>query len=341
MGDQRGPAGAPAPTATGLPGNIRACLFDLDGVLTETAAVHAAAWKQMFDEFLRAARSRRTRPSPRRDYDEYVDGKPRDGRHTRRSSPRAASSSRREPTTTPRTRHVQGLGSRKNDLVQEQIERDGVTRLRRLGALRRAARAAGLRTAVVSSSANTDDVLQSPGSGICSRRASTGSSPTRAPPRPASRRRTCSSPARPRVETSASEAAVFEDALAGVAAGRAGGFGLVVGVDRVGQADALRGHGADIVGGDLQTCWWPGAGVHEVPAASVQGQPLHEAATGATGEGAADRTFEFAPWSLREAGLHCDHLARSRSRCSRCPTATSASAATLTRASRTACPAPT
>ncbi len=238
----------------GLPAGIRACLFDLDGVLTQTARVHAAAWKQMFDEFLPERSKRTGEPSvpfdPVRDYDEYVDGKPRyDGVRSFLAS-RGIELPEGEPSDPPAAETVHGLGNRKNELVLALIERDGVQAYD--GSVRyvQAVRDAGLRRAVVSSSANTRQVLVAADiadlfeevvDGIVAEREHLKGKP--APD-------TFLAAARA-LDVAAANAAVFEDALAGVAAGRAGRFGFVVGVDRAGQADALREHGADVVVSDL------------------------------------------------------------------------------------------
>jgi beta-phosphoglucomutase family hydrolase len=238
----------------GLPAGIRACLFDLDGVLTQTARVHAAAWKQMFDAFLRERAARtgeRLVPfDPVVDYDEYVDGKPRyDGVRSFLAS-RGIELPEGEPADPPSAATIHGLGNRKNELVLELIERQGVERYE--GSVRyvRATRDAGLRRAVVSSSANCRQVLEAAGiadlfevriDGIVAERERLKGKPAPDTFLAAARAFGVEPPA----------AAVFEDALAGVAAGRAGGFGFVVGVDRVGQAQALREHGADVVVSDL------------------------------------------------------------------------------------------
>ena len=238
----------------GLPNAIRACLFDLDGVLTQTAKIHAAAWKEMFDAFLRE-RAAQTVESfepfdPVADYDEYVDGKPRyDGVRSFLAA-RGIALPEGTPDDPPDAATVHGLGNRKNELVLAMIERQGVEVYE--GSVRyvRAVRDAGLGRAVVTSSANADEVLAVAGiddlfdvriDGVVAAREHLEGKP--APD-------TFLAAARA-LEVVPDRAAVFEDALAGVAAGRAGRFGLVVGVDRVGQADALREHGADVVVGDL------------------------------------------------------------------------------------------
>jgi beta-phosphoglucomutase family hydrolase len=237
----------------GLPDEIRACLFDLDGVLTQTAKVHAAAWKEMFDDFLRKRAARTGTPfvpfSPH-DYDEFVDGRRRyDGVRSFLAS-RSIELPEGTPDDPPDAETVYGLGNRKNELVLAMIERLGVQTYH--GSVRyvEAARAAGLRRAVVSASANCREVLQAAGieelfeariDGIVAEREGLAGKP--APDTFLAGARALG--VQPR------HAAVFEDALAGVGAGRAGRFGFVVGVDRVGQAEALRAHGADIVVSDL------------------------------------------------------------------------------------------
>jgi beta-phosphoglucomutase family hydrolase len=238
----------------GLPDGIRGCLFDLDGVLTQTAKVHDAAWKQMFDEFLRARASQSGQPftpfDPVRDYEEYVDGKPRaDGTRSFLES-RGIELPEGSPDDPADAQSVNGLGNRKNVILLEMIRTQGVEAYE--GSVRyvRAAREAGLRRAVVSSSANCHDVLVAAGiddlfeariDGVTARKEHLRGKP--APDTFLAGAKALG------LEPSA--AAVFEDALAGVEAGRAGRFGYVVGVDRVGQADALKAHGADVVVTDL------------------------------------------------------------------------------------------
>jgi beta-phosphoglucomutase family hydrolase len=238
----------------GLPDSIRACLFDLDGVLTQTAKVHARAWKQMFDEFLRA-RAERTGEEfvpfdARDDYDAYVDGKPRyDGVRDFLAS-RAIELPEGDADDPPDAKTVRGLGNRKNDLVLALIRRDGVDPYEGSVRYLHAAAEAGLRRAVVSSSAHCKDVLEAAGI--------EGLLEVRVDGVVAQEEKLTGKPApdtylfaAERVGVEPAQAAVFEDALAGVESGRAGNFGCVVGVDRVGQAKALREHGADIVVQDL------------------------------------------------------------------------------------------
>jgi beta-phosphoglucomutase family hydrolase len=238
----------------GLPDEVTACLFDLDGVLTQTAKVHAAAWKEMFDSYLRERAARAGEEfvpfDPVADYDEYVDGKPRyDGVRSFLAS-RGIELPQGSPDDPPGAETIDGLGNRKNEIVLEMIRRDGVEPYEGSVSYVKAAQAAGLRRAVVSSSTNCRDVLAAAGiddlfeeriDGVVAEREHLSGKP--APD-------TFLAGARALGVTSG-QAAVFEDALAGVEAGRAGDFRFVVGVDRVGQADALRAHGADVVVRDL------------------------------------------------------------------------------------------
>jgi beta-phosphoglucomutase family hydrolase len=232
-----------------LPPGITACLFDLDGVLTDTAAIHARAWKEMFDAFLRAS-EKSQRPFDDDDYARYVDGKPRlDGVRSFLDA-RGIDLAQGSSTDPPGTATVHGLGTRKNDLVLELIRRDGVDAYPGSVRFVEAVRDAGLRRAVVSSSTNCREVLVAAGiehlfevrvDGIVAAREGLAGKPAPDTFLAAARE----------LEVEPARAAVFEDALAGVEAGRAGAFGLVVGVDRVGQTEALKEHGADTVVRDL------------------------------------------------------------------------------------------
>lgn len=238
----------------GLPAGIRVCLFDLDGVLTDTAAVHAAAWKEMFDEFLLVYAGQRGLPfqpfDARHEYDAYVDGKPRVDGVRDFLAARGIVLPEGGPDDPPDAPTVNGLGNRKNVAVQQRIRTYGVHVFEGSRRYLIAAEQAGLRRAVVSSSANTREVLDATGLAQYIEERVDGLTirieGLRGKPAPdtflAAARRFGVTPA---------EAVVFEDALAGVQAGRAGQFGYVVGVDRVGQAEALRAHGADIVVKDL------------------------------------------------------------------------------------------
>ncbi len=244
-----------------LPEGISACLFDLDGVLTQTAKVHASAWAQMFDGFLRDRSERLDEPfepfTPG-DYDRYVDGLPRLDGVRRFLESRGIELPAGSPEDPAEAETVHGLGTRKNDLVLALIREQGVEAYPGSISFVGAARDHGLRRAVVSSSTNCRDVLAAAGieelfevriDGEVAEREGLAGKP--APD-------TFQSGARA-LGVEPAQAAVFEDALAGVEAGRAGSFGYVVGVDRKDQAQALRRHGADVVVRDL-------ADLLEVPA---------------------------------------------------------------------------
>jgi beta-phosphoglucomutase family hydrolase len=237
-----------------LPDQVSTCLFDLDGVLTQTAKVHAAAWKEMFDAFLLErshGTSEETRPFELPgDYVDYVDGKLRsDGVRSFLAS-RGIELPEGSADDPPTAQTVNGLANRKNALLLELLRRQGVDVYEGSVRFVEAARDAGLRRAVVSASKNCREVLAAAGiedlfevriDGVV-----------------AEQRRLRGKPA-PDMFLAAAEAlgveparcAVFEDAVAGVESGRAGSFGWVVGVDRTGNAAALESHGADQVVGDL------------------------------------------------------------------------------------------
>ena len=252
--DRRTPAPSGRATELSLPSRVQACLFDLDGVITQTAKVHAAAWKEMFDAFLKA-RADNTGEAfvpfdEVGDYDAYVDGKPRsDGTRSFLAS-RGIELPEGVPDDPLDAETVQSLGNAKNEIVLRRIRTDGVEAYD--GSVRyvRAVRAAGLRRAVVSSSTNCADVLIAAGiadlfeeriDGVTAERDHLAGKP--APDMFLAGARA--------LGVDPGDAAVFEDALAGVAAGRAGRFAFVVGVDRAGQARELKAHGADVVVGDL------------------------------------------------------------------------------------------
>jgi beta-phosphoglucomutase family hydrolase len=238
----------------GLPDGVTACLFDLDGVLTDTASVHDAAWTHTFDAFLRARSERTGEPfvafDPVHDYQDHVDGKPRaDGVRDFLAS-RGITVPEGDPDDPPGADTVAGLGNRKNAELLECIRRDGVRVYEGSRRYLAAARSAGLRRAVVSSSANAGDVLEVTGLAAYVEGRVDGVTI-----------RERGLPGKPAPDTflagaallgvAPEHAAVFEDAVAGVAAGRAGRFGYVVGVDRVGHAAALRAGGAETVVRDL------------------------------------------------------------------------------------------
>ena len=238
----------------GLPDGITACLFDLDGVLTQTAKVHDKAWKQTFDDFLRGyakAHDQEFREfDPDKDYDEYVDGKPRyDGVRSFLES-RDISLPEGSPDDAPEKDTICGIGNRKNDLVLKLIKHDGVQPYEGSVRYLKAARDAGLRRAVVSSSANCHDVLVAAGIEDLLEERVDGNTADQEHLKGKPAPDTFLAGAR-KLGVEPAQAVVFEDALAGVQAGRAGKFGYVVGVDRVGQADGLKSHGASVVVKDL------------------------------------------------------------------------------------------
>ena len=239
----------------GLPDGVTACLFDLDGVLTDTAAVHNRAWTQTFDEFLQRRADATGEPfvafDPGADYNAFVDGKKREDGVRSFLASRGVVLPEGTHEDPPDADTVWGVGNRKNELLLATLERDGVEVYEGSRRYLQAAKDAGLRRAVVSSSANTAQVLEVTGlaelvelrvDGLTARERGL--------------------PGKPAPDTflaaaadlgvTAAQAVVFEDALAGVQAGRAGDFGWVVGVDRVGQAEALAAQGADVVVQDLE-----------------------------------------------------------------------------------------
>jgi beta-phosphoglucomutase family hydrolase len=240
--------------ALGLPDLTRGLLFDLDGVLTQTATQHAAAWKLMFDAFLAQRAQDTGEPftpfDSGADYDTYVDGKPRLAGTQSFLASRHIELPTGTPQDPPGTPTRYGLANRKNDLVLELIRTQGVAVYPGSVRYLHAARDAGVPCAVVTSSANAELVLTAAGlaelfdarvDGVVALREGLAGKP--APDTYLAGAQLLGVPP--------GAAVVFEDALVGVAAGRAGQFGYVVGVDRVGQADALRAHGADVVVRDL------------------------------------------------------------------------------------------
>lgn len=238
----------------GMPAGIRACLFDLDGVLTQTDVVHAVAWQQMFDAFLQRHAAGTGQPYVPfdlvSDYGRYVDGMPRaDGARSFLAS-RGIELPEGGDDDDPGAETVRALGDRKNAILLRKIAEDGAAAYPGSVRFLRAVRAAGLGCAVVSASANCRAVLE--GAALLDDFQAVVDAEA------ADRGRLRGKPALDTYLAAArllgvgpAAAAVFEDAQSGVAAGRAGGFGLVVGVDRIGQADALRREGADVVVTDL------------------------------------------------------------------------------------------
>ena len=238
----------------GLSAAIRVCLFDMDGVLTKTATVHATAWKQTFDALLRRLAERNSQPfkpfDDVADYEQYVDGKPRaDGVRSFLMS-RDIDLPEGSPDDPITAETVQGVGNAKNEAFNDLLQTQGVERYE--GSVRyvQAARAAGLRTAVVTSSANCDAVLAAADMTDLFDTTFDGNDLNKqkllGKPAPDSYLAAARA-----LDAEAAQAAVFDDAQAGVQAGRAGGFGRVIGVDRLGQTEALFAHGADIVVQDL------------------------------------------------------------------------------------------
>ena len=235
-------------------GAYRAWLFDLDGVLTRTAEVHAAAWKQAFDGFL-AEESRRTGQvyapfDPEADYRRYVDGEPRDDGVRNFLRSRGIVLAEGGPDDPPGARTVTGLATRKNGLVQTELSLRGVSVYDGAVALVRLLRSRGVATAVVSASENTAAVLRAAHladlfdvrvDGVTVKEHRLAGKPAPDSYLEAARM----------LDVGPDHAVVVEDALAGVEAGRSGRFGLVVGVDHHHRADELLAHGADVVVTDL------------------------------------------------------------------------------------------
>jgi beta-phosphoglucomutase family hydrolase len=238
----------------GLPDTVRACLFDLDGVLTDTASVHRKAWKAMFDAYLRERSERTGEPfvpfDIAADYLTYIDGKKREDGVRSFLAARDITLPEGDSDDAASAETVNGLGNRKNEQFHQSIHEDGVKVFEGSRRYLEAVAAAGLAVAVVSSSSNTREVLEVTGldkfvqrrvDGVTMREEHIAGKPA-----PDSFLR-----AAELLGVEPAKASVFEDALAGVEAGRHGNFGCVVGVDRVGQAEALRRKGADIVVADL------------------------------------------------------------------------------------------
>ena len=235
---------------TGLPETITACLFDLDGVLTGTAILHREAWKRTFDEFLRVRDGAGFREFTDQDYAAHVDGRPRADGVREFLKSRGIELPEGSPDDGVDAPTVNGLGNRKNELVLQIIDERGVNPYPGSVRYLEAVKKAGLRIAVVTSSANGAKVLDAADltrfveariDGLVLRR-----DHLKGKPAPDSFLAGAKA-----LGVEPKQAAVFEDALSGVQAGRAGDFGYVVGVNRENQADELRAHGADIVVDDL------------------------------------------------------------------------------------------
>jgi beta-phosphoglucomutase family hydrolase len=231
-----------------------AVLFDLDGVLTDTAKIHAACWKEMFDDFLRQRAAENKEPfrpfDIASDYKLYVDGKARfDGVQSFLES-RSIHVPYGEPDSPPNNETICGLGNRKNEMVKEAIESEGVEAYEGSVAFVRHLRMHEIKTAVVSASSNCESVLTSAGIADVF--------DVRVDGEVAARLKLAGKPAPDTFLKAAEElgvapnrAVVVEDAISGVQAGRDGGFGLVIGVDRKGDPESLWANGADIVVNDL------------------------------------------------------------------------------------------
>jgi beta-phosphoglucomutase family hydrolase len=237
----------------GTAGSLGAWLFDLDGVLTDTASVHAAAWGQTFDELLARRAGVGVPPTPFdpiADYEQFVDGKPRlDGVRSFLAS-RDIHLPEGRPDDATNRQTVSGVGRRKNELVLRMLQEGGVVAFPGSVALVRALRAAGRRLAVVSASENCAAVLDA--AGIA------GLFDVRVDGQVTSEHRLAGKPAPDTYLFAARQlgieprhTGVVEDAPAGVASGRAGHFGLVIGVSRGASADELLRSGADVVVSDL------------------------------------------------------------------------------------------
>lgn len=232
----------------GLPDHVRACLFDMDGVLTDTASVHERAWKSMFDEYLRQ-RGEQSEFSDD-DYRQYVDGRPREDGVRDFLKSRDIELPDGDPDDQAGADTVYGLANRKNALFLHVLHRDGISAFEGARRYLEAVTDAGLAVAVVSSSTNTREVLEITGldkfvvcrvDGLTVGKQHLKGKPAPDPYLYAARQ----------LDVAPADAAVFEDAISGVQAGRAGHFGCVVGVDRTGSAEDLRHNGADIVVSDL------------------------------------------------------------------------------------------
>jgi beta-phosphoglucomutase family hydrolase len=243
------------PAVNGLPEQIRAALFDLDGVITPTALIHAAAWAEMFDGFLRQREGPGFRPFDRvDDYAQYVDGRARaDGTRAFLES-RGITLPEGSPGDPASADTIEGLSERKDEIFRRHLDERGATPYPGSVRYLHAVRAAGLRTAVVSASRHCAQIVAAAGLA--------DQFDARIDGQVAAEERLYGKPAPDtylaaarRVNVIPAQAAVFEDAIAGVTAGRAGRFGLVVGVDRSDgsghHAQDLRDHGADTVVGDL------------------------------------------------------------------------------------------
>lgn len=233
--------------------NFDAFIFDLDGVVTDTAKIHADAWKKTFDDYLKKRASDKDPFVPfdvKLDYARYVDGMPRyDGVKNFLES-RGITLPYGSPEDPPDKETICGIGNKKNQIFQKYLEKDSIHVYDSTIELIKSLRENNIRTAIVSSSKNCKTVLELVNitdlfdvkvDGVDSRKLGLKGKP--APD--------IFLTAAEKLDTLPSRSIVVEDALSGVEAGRSGGFGLVVGVDRAGQAETLKNHGADVVVSDL------------------------------------------------------------------------------------------
>lgn len=230
---------------------LKALIFDLDGVITKTAAVHEHAWKLLFDEYLRT-RAEPFQEFTESDYLKFVDGKPRYNGVESFLKSRGIELARGDPTDAPGNGTICALGNQKNVYFRKVLDAEGVSSYESTVRLIRDARAAGIRVGVASSSANAGDVLARAGLSdlIEARVDGVVSAAEKLAGKPAPDIFvTCAA----RLGCTPSEAIVFEDATSGVAAGKAGKFALTVGLNRgdAAQGAALREHGADVVWDDV------------------------------------------------------------------------------------------
>jgi len=231
-----------------------AVLLDLDGVITDTASIHARSWKRMFDEYLRDRAARTGEPfrpfDIATDYKLHVDGKPRfDGVRDFLKS-RAIDLPEGTPDDPPLNETVCGLGNRKNELVNEAIANDGVEVYQGTVRWVHQLHKEGFKTAVVTSSANCDAVLKAAGLADLFKVRVDGNTiheeHLNGKPAPDAFLAAAST-----LGVAPDRSVVVEDAISGVEAGRNGKFGLVIGVARKGNNDELKRHGADLVVNDL------------------------------------------------------------------------------------------
>ena len=268
-----------------LPDEIRAVIFDMDGVITDTASVHAEAWKRLFDEYLRARADRTAEPfvpfDADEDYRRYVDGKGRfDGVRSFLAS-RGIQLPEGDPNDPPDRQTICGLANRKNEMFLEHIRRHGVQPYPSTVALVRELQTRGIGTAAISASRNMTEVLDAAGIGDLFAVTVDGTDLDElglpGKPDPA-----MFVEAARRLGVDPPSAAVVEDALAGVEAGTRGGIGFVVGVDRTGHADALRAAGADVVVSDLAEFRLPplASNVRDLPSALERGGEIRTLLSG-------------------------------------------------------------